>query len=243
MSAQIVMPLPGNHEPEKSGLAEYGDFLAYQSRFRTPSDASGGETNLYYAFRAASAHFIMLSSYSDFDAGSRQYQWLTAALAQVDRATTPWLIVSFHAPWYSSNVAHQGEFPSWGMRAALEPLLLQYGVDLVFSGHVHAYERSAPVALNQTDAVHGITYIGIGDGGNREGPADQWLAAPAWSAYREAKFGHGRLQIFNQTHAHWTWQKNQDSVPVAGDQTWLVRSRQHTEVRFGGGLVAVAGAV
>ncbi len=46
-------------------------------------------------------------------------------------------------------MAHQGEFPSIGMRAAMEPLLLQYGVDLVFSGHVHAYERTAPVALNQ----------------------------------------------------------------------------------------------
>jgi hypothetical protein len=197
MSAQTLVPLPGNHEVEKSGLAEYPDFVAYQNRFRTPSEASGGETNLYFAFRAASAHFIALSSYSDFDAGSRQYQWLQRTLAAVDRRATPWLIVSLHAPWcdmivpnsariclrivlrvcchsnfltifvfdcaivspseilrrYSSNVAHQGEFPSIGMRAAMEPLLLQYGVDLVFSGHVHAYERTVPVALNQVSMV------------------------------------------------------------------------------------------
>ena len=99
MSAQTVVPLPGNHEVEKSGLAEYPDFVAYQNRFRTPSDASGGETNLYFAFRAASAHFIALSSYSDFAAGSPQYQWLQRTLAAVDRRATPWLIVSLHAPW------------------------------------------------------------------------------------------------------------------------------------------------
>jgi hypothetical protein len=32
----------------------------------------------------------------------------------------------------------------------------------------------------------------------------------------------------SQTHAHWTWQKNEDALPVAGDQTWLVRT-QHAQ--------------
>jgi hypothetical protein len=61
------------------------------------------------------------------------------------------------------------------MKAAMEGLLLQYQVDLVFAGHVHAYERTAPVA-NGVVTPGAITYITIGDGGNREGPADQWYS-------------------------------------------------------------------
>lgn len=43
-------------------------------------------------------------------------------------------------PWYNSNKAHQGEGDD--MMAAMEPLLYAASVDLVLSGHVHAYERS-----------------------------------------------------------------------------------------------------
>ena len=43
-----------------------------------------------------------------------------------------------HAPWYNSNTCHQDEPEEWGMRAALEEMFMRHGVDLVFSGHVHA---------------------------------------------------------------------------------------------------------
>ena len=41
---------------------------------------------------------------------------------------------------YNSNVKHQHEVDD--MAEAMEPVLYEYGVDLVFAGHVHAYERS-----------------------------------------------------------------------------------------------------
>ena len=47
-----------------------------------------------------------------------------------------------HAPWYNSNVGHQGEAEL--MRTQMEALLYEHRVDLVLSGHVHAYERSHP---------------------------------------------------------------------------------------------------
>ena len=31
------------------------------------------------------------------------------------------------------------------MRTAMEETLFQFGVDVIFAGHVHAYERSHPV--------------------------------------------------------------------------------------------------
>lgn len=44
---------------------------------------------------------------------------------------------------------------------------------------------------------------------------------PTISAFREASFGHGQFEIFNATHALWTWHRNDDDVSVASDQIWL----------------------
>jgi predicted phosphohydrolase len=71
-------------------------------------------------------------------------------LAGVDRRRTPWLLALLHAPWYNTNEAHQDEGES--MRAAMERLLYEARVDVVFAGHVHAYERF--VSLTQSSGIH-----------------------------------------------------------------------------------------
>lgn len=69
-----------------------------------------------------------------------QYTWLEQELPKVHRSETPWLIVLLHSPWYNSNNYHYMEGES--MRVMFEPWFVQHKVDLVFSGHVHSYERS-----------------------------------------------------------------------------------------------------
>lgn len=69
-----------------------------------------------------------------------QWIWLKNELKKVDREKTPWLIVLMHAPMYNSNDAHYMEGES--MRAAFERWFVKYKVDIIFAGHVHAYERS-----------------------------------------------------------------------------------------------------
>lgn len=69
-----------------------------------------------------------------------QWHWLKEELRQVDREKTPWLIVLMHAPIYNSNMAHYMEGEA--MRSVFESWFVHYKVDLVFAGHVHAYERS-----------------------------------------------------------------------------------------------------
>lgn len=107
-------------------------FLAYETRFHTPSVSSESHTSLYYSYEVAGLHVVMLGCYTDFDRHSKQYKWLKKDLAKVDRSRTPWLIVGMHAPWYNSNVAHQGEVES--MRSSMETLLFENGVDAVFAG-------------------------------------------------------------------------------------------------------------
>ena len=45
-----------------------------------------------------------------------------------------------HSPWYNSYNYHYMEGES--MRVMYEPWFVKYKVDVVYAGHVHAYERS-----------------------------------------------------------------------------------------------------
>ncbi|PSR96287.1 Purple acid phosphatase [Actinidia chinensis var. chinensis] len=217
-SARPWMVTEGNHEKENIMFLEDG-FQSYNARWKMPFKESGSSSNLYYSFEVAGVHLIMLGSYTDYDEYSDQYSWLKADLLKVDRKRTPWLLVLFHVPWYNSNRAHQGEGVS--MMEAMESLLYAAGVDIVLAGHVHAYERSKRVYNGRLDPC-GAVHMTIGDGGNREGLAHQYInPQPHWSDFREASFGHGELKVVNSTHALWSWHRNDDDEPVRSDQVWI----------------------
>ncbi|KAK2414125.1 purple acid phosphatase [Trifolium repens] len=158
-----IMVVEGNHEIE----IQAGDktFVAYSSRFAFPSEESGSLSTFYYSFNAGGIHFIMLGAYINYEKPGEQYKWLERDLANVDRSVTPWLVATWHPPWYSSYKAHYREAEC--MRVEVEDLLYSYGVDIVFNGHIHAYERSNRVYNYKLDPC-GPVYITIGDGGNRE---------------------------------------------------------------------------
>ncbi|XP_044968734.1 purple acid phosphatase 22-like [Hordeum vulgare subsp. vulgare] len=219
-SARPWMVTEGNHENEHED-----GFVAYNNRWRMPHEESGSKSNLYYSFDAAggAVHVLMLGSYASFQEGSEQHAWLKRDLAGVDRQRTPWLVVLLHAPWYNTNEAHQDEEVGESMRTAMERLLYEANVDVVFAGHVHAYERFTRIYDNKADA-RGPVYITIGDGGNREGLASKFIkdhkSAPL-SLFREASFGHGRLRIVNETTAVWRWHRNDDKFATVADEVWL----------------------
>eukprot|EP00271_Cylindrocystis_brebissonii_P015674 TRINITY_DN38638_c0_g1_i1.p1 TRINITY_DN38638_c0_g1~~TRINITY_DN38638_c0_g1_i1.p1 ORF type:complete len:661 (-),score=50.59 TRINITY_DN38638_c0_g1_i1:630-2567(-) len=217
-SARPWMMVEGNHEIENVFGLEPA-FKAYNARWPMPAAVSGSPSNMYYSFETGGAHFLMLGSYADYSPGSEQYEWLKKDLAKVDRSKTPWLIAVLHAPWYNSNTAHQGEADE--MMAAMEPMLHEAQVDFLFSGHVHAYERSTRVFNGRPDAC-GTIHITIGDGGNREGLASEYLnPQPEWSLRREASFGHGELELLNSSTARWTWHRNDDDEAVVADDVWV----------------------
>ncbi|CAA0818844.1 Purple acid phosphatase 22 [Striga hermonthica] len=221
-SARPWMVTQGNHEIEIFPIIHPHGFKAYNARWLMPYRESGSTSNLYYSFDVARAHVIMLGSYADFNSDSDQYKWLQADLASIDRAITPWVLVLVHVPWYNSNSAHKGE--GEGMRKAMERMVYDARVDLVFAGHVHAYERFTRVYDNKANEC-GPVHVTIGDGGNREGLAMTFESpSPSISVYKEASFGHGRLRVLNSTHAHWTWHRNEDDMSsVVADEIWLER--------------------
>lgn len=212
----------GNHEVEKLQFIHSTAFTSYNARWRMPFEESGSYSNLYDSFDVANVvHVIMLGSYTEFGPGSSQYKWLQNDIRRIDRKKTPWVVLLVHAPWYNSNKAHQGEKESMEMRKAMEKLIYDARVDIVFAGHVHAYERFTRVYDGNADNC-GPIYITIGDGGNREGLARNYMhPQPQISIFREASFGHGQLEVVNSTHAHWTWHRNEDNQSVAADSVWL----------------------
>ncbi|CAD6257205.1 unnamed protein product [Miscanthus lutarioriparius] len=171
----------------QAGAALRGVRRAVAHAARGELDASGGKV-----------HVVMLGSYAELEAeGSEQQQhaWLRRDLAAVDRRRTPWLLVLMHVPWYNTNWAHQGEAES--MRRAMESLLYEARVDVVFASHTHAYERFERIYDNKANS-QGPMYITIGDAGNNKAHkfmSDHKLAH--LSLFREVSFGHGRLRIMD----------------------------------------------
>ncbi|KAK1413983.1 hypothetical protein QVD17_29720 [Tagetes erecta] len=217
----------GNHEIEYMPyMNEVVPFKQYLYRYPTPYAASESTSPLWYAVRRASAHIIVLSSYSPYVKYTPQYIWLEAELKKVDRKKTPWLIVIMHTPIYNSNSAHYMEGES--MRVVFESWFVKYKVDLIFAGHVHAYERSYRISNIHYNITGGISYpvpdksapvyITVGDGGNQEGLASRFNdPQPDYSAFREASYGHSTLEIMNKTHALYHWNRNDDGKKIATD--------------------------
>ncbi|KMT00389.1 hypothetical protein BVRB_9g216940 [Beta vulgaris subsp. vulgaris] len=227
----------GNHEidfaPE---IGETQPFKPFKNRYPTPYKSSNSTAPYWYSIKRGPAYIIVLSSYSAYGKYTPQFKWLEEELPKVNRSETPWLFVLVHSPWYNSYNYHYMEGET--MRVMYEPWFVEYKVDIVFSGHVHAYERSRRISNIGYNIINGEckpvedqsapVYITIGDGGNLEGLATNMTEPqPSYSAFREASFGHAILDIKNRTHAYYSWHRNQDGYAVKADSVWFFNRFWH----------------
>jgi hypothetical protein len=119
-------------EQDVEFYAALGNHDNPNQRFYEPFHMQGRR---YYAFEKGDARFFALdSNYMD----EEQIEWLRDELERSDAA---WKICFFHHPPYSSGGFHGSEID---LRQQLEPLFVQYGVRVVFSGHEHFYEHIRP---------------------------------------------------------------------------------------------------
>jgi predicted phosphodiesterase len=89
----------------------------------------------YYTFNKGDVEFFVLdSNYMD----PTQLSWVEESL---QKSKAKWKIAYFHHPLYSNGRSHG---PDLDLRTRLTPLFREYGVNAVFSGHEHVYERLQP---------------------------------------------------------------------------------------------------
>lgn len=170
----------GAHETEPLGDDGYAGFV---TRFPQGYDSSSGSP-VVHTFTCGNVAFIHLDG-NDLSAqepvnngytDGAQTTWLQQQLAgyRASGSGIDFIVVVVNCCCYSSNQEHGSD---GGLRYVWGPLFDQYRVDLVISGHVHAYERTNPMINGKLTtkvppggtvypATDGTTYICAGGGGN-----------------------------------------------------------------------------
>eukprot|EP00036_Acanthoecidae_sp_10tr_P015395 CAMPEP_0206286198 /NCGR_PEP_ID=MMETSP0106_2-20121207/480_1 /ASSEMBLY_ACC=CAM_ASM_000206 /TAXON_ID=81532 /ORGANISM="Acanthoeca-like sp., Strain 10tr" /LENGTH=610 /DNA_ID=CAMNT_0053716719 /DNA_START=44 /DNA_END=1873 /DNA_ORIENTATION=- len=107
-----------------------------------------------------------------------------------------------------------------------EPIFLEYGVDIYSSGHIHDYEVTYPIKMNQpvqfnyTDpraTIHLVT----GNGGPPS--ASAWPGGKKWSKAHTPLYSYTLLEATNYTHLSWKQVRNLDGSVV--DTQTIVQSK------------------
>jgi predicted phosphodiesterase len=162
-----VYPCIGNHEKNNPQYYKY---------FSLP------KPEYYYSFQYGNAEFFVLDTNTrrDLTEKGEQYQWLDKALAASE---AKWKFCYHHHPPYSSDDDDFGD--SWKGRTTsgdvrvrnFVKLYEKHKVDMVFSGHIHLYERTWPIRDGKVDEKNGVIYVTSGGGG---GALENFAPTPAF---------------------------------------------------------------
>ena len=170
LRSTLCYTVPGNHDLIVGDLDKLPDGLAFFYYWARPNNgpltAPGAPSTLSlsgsdarrqafldaagpayprggsFSFDHGGAHWIMLDSnfYVDWSSPALQ-AWLEADLASPAARQAAWRFAAFHHPAFHSSKAHKND---QRMRLIV-PALERGKVDVVFTGHVHNYERSRPL--------------------------------------------------------------------------------------------------
>jgi predicted phosphodiesterase len=210
-----MLPALGNHDIRSAAGAPL------LTSFVVPANGVTAQSR-FYSLRQADAIFVCLDvESSSYGAGSAQYAWLVHQLAS---SAAKWKFVFFHEPPYSASNSNRL------VRLILCPLFEKYGVDVVFSGHEHLYERTWPIHDFITTA-RGVVYVTEGGGG---GSPLSTFKANSDTAFVAARHGYAEVQVDGDTlllQAHDPGGVVFDAVviekPASGQAARLARAQRH----------------
>ena len=171
---------PGNHDYQNNqvhaGLRYQPHPIHYYdivNNFTETADGGGGvpsHREEYYSFNYNNVHIVSLDSYGFenqpgqgtdiFNPNGPQVTWLKLDLAAAQaNPAIHWTILYWHHPPYTRGSYNSDTEPELvNIRKNLVPILENYKVDLVMSGHSHVYERSRlmkglyPTSTSGTDS-------------------------------------------------------------------------------------------
>lgn len=129
-------PALGNHE---------GNSDLYYDNFDLPNNEQ------WYSQDYNGIHFVVLDSNADTSTTSEQYEWLASDLEE-KASQKEFIVATFHHPPFTVGKHSEAS----ALQATIVPLFEEHGVDIVFNGHDHNYQRNF---------VNNIYYIVTGGGG------------------------------------------------------------------------------
>jgi len=169
-----LWPCLGNHDVRSDGAAP-----AYEEVFVVPDNGPAGLPPKHnYWFNHASCRVAVIDSNADEKTlRAHVAPWILSVMSPRDAR---WKFVALHHPPYTA-----GKYPPDAtIQDTLVPVFEEAGVDVVFSGHDHNYQRTHPLRAGQVvQPGDGIAYIVTGAGGAKLydlRPPDQrpsWIAA------------------------------------------------------------------
>lgn len=228
----LFVAAPGNHDLANRNLGKFPDLLAYFLYWLQPLNGpieSAGAPNspaiegpaedqaaflksagstyprmANFSFDFGNAHWTVLDSNRYVDWTNKVLRdWVAKDLAAAKDAA--WRFVAYHHPGFNSSKIH---FHDQWMRS-LSDVFEAGKVDIVFSGHVHNYQRSYPLRFvtssmqpegdvtgtwkldknfdgKQRNKPEGVIYIVTGAGGARVYNPEQEADTASWQEFTAA---------------------------------------------------------
>lgn len=165
-----VAPISGNHE-NYSLAWQFTSADIYNTLFTLPQNGASKFTSQTYSFNCGNVHFVVLDSQLKEQSAWQpdlfeiQQKWLEQDLAAADKR---WKIILIHR----NLLTYDGNDKPTEAGYAFMPIFEKYQVDIVFSGHIHAYGRTIPLK-NMTPDSSGVIYISTGRSGDDVWPVPQ----------------------------------------------------------------------
>lgn len=150
-----VMGVAGNHESKGDNALDY--------YFTFPNAPEQDKTlGVYYSFDYNNAHFAILDSNKlgeDDGLSPEQIEWL---IEDMNASDADWKFVALHKAPYS-NGSHYDDDDVIAIRAQLQSLMPQLGIDIVFQGHDHVFMRTDVMNNNVVvdTETENISYNGL----------------------------------------------------------------------------------
>lgn len=128
----------------------------------------------WYTERFGNVAVVVLDTNESVSASGAQGRWLAQTLGTL--AADPGVDFTFVVMHWGPYDSGSGHGSNLDVRTELVPLFERYGVDVVFSGHDHIFERST---------VHGVRYVVTGGGGGGGGKHGRKRHVPMGASFTE----------------------------------------------------------
>ena len=223
-----TMVAAGNHETTDN-------YYNYITRFDMPN------AKYYYTFTAGLVRFVAIHTeafLTELDMLPDMLPFILGVLnrSPADKLKYPWLVVFGHRPMYCSS---KSKAEACGpeadtLKKYLESWFKQYKVDLYVNGHVHNYQRTAPVYQGRVTSgydSYASTYINPqstvyvttgGPGSDGTNSKVDWTDAPDWLVTGEEDYSFSLMNVFNSTHLFWQQLKSKNNALT--DSFWIIKT-------------------